>query len=99
MPGLSSMKRAPTAWIVRASQNASIGMHSTIWRQERNRVRRATSQRAMPQSAHAAITRSGCLPVNAVVTMPPIDVPCTSTRSSPRASSSSAPSSAQPSTL
>ncbi|MFN8185528.1 MAG: hypothetical protein U0R69_00465 [Gaiellales bacterium] len=52
----------------------------------------------MPQSAQAAITRSGYFAVNAIATMPPIEVPCTSARSIPSASSRPAPSSAQPST-
>ena len=52
----------------------------------------------MPQSEQAAMTRSGYFPVKAIVTMPPIEVPCTKTRSKPSASRSSAPSSAQPST-
>ena len=56
------------------------------------------SQRTMPQSAQDAMTWSGYLAVKAMPTIPPIDVPCVSTRSMPSASSRPAASSAQPST-
>ena len=89
----------PTACVVTWSAKSSQLMVSAQRRQKRKMALRCTSGRAKATSGQAAMQRSGYLQAKASAIMPPIDVPCTSTRSSPTASSSAAPSSAQPSML
>ena len=87
----------PTACVVTWSAKSSQLIVSAQRRQKRKIALRCTSGRANATSGQAAMQRAGCLQAKASAIIPPIEVPCTSTRSSPTASSSAAPSSAQPS--